>query len=88
MADCGSQYIENCSNNITNKFWKDTFRSWLDIIKSDHLKNKHSKLHTPIWYNNNIKIGNTHIFIKHWYEKGVRYIKDFINDNKAKIMKE
>ena len=82
LTDCGPQYIKTCYNNTSNIFCKDTLNSWLKIIESDQMKNKYNKLHTPIWYNNNIKINNTHIFYKEWYIKGVRYIKDLINDNK------
>ena len=79
LTDCGSQYIKTCCNNISNTFWKDTLNSWQEITESD--QNEHNKLYSPIWYNNNIKVNNQYIFYNEWYSKGVRFIKDFINNN-------
>ena len=38
-------------------------------------------LQTPIFYNENIKIGGSYIFYKAWYKKGIRYLNDLINEN-------
>ena len=31
--------------------------------------------------NNNIKIGGSHIFVKSWFDKGIKYINDVVNEN-------
>ena len=38
-------------------------------------------LKSPIYYNNNIKIGGSHVFFKSWFDKGIKYINDLVNEN-------
>ena len=35
-----------------------------------------------VWYNIDIKVDRKCIFYKIWYDKGLRYIHDFLNDEK------
>lgn len=56
-----------------NVFRQDDINLFLCVIKSfdDSLfkENFHS---IPVWYNTNIKMGIRTLFIKSWYEKGVK----------------
>ena len=81
LLSCGTEYIEVCSNKISNQFWKDTFKSWKIITNHDML-NITPKLHLCLWFNKNITIGNKYIFYKDWYDKGVLYISDLIGHDK------
>ena len=42
-----------------------------------------SKSKCILWNNSLIRIGNKTIFLKDWYEKGVVYIHDLLNDASA-----
>ena len=36
----------------------------------------------PVWYNSKLKINNKSIFIKNWYQKGVKVLGDFFENEK------
>ena len=38
-------------------------------------------LKSPIYYNNNIKIGGLGIYYRSWFNKGIKYINDLVNEN-------
>ena len=38
-------------------------------------------LKSPLFYNDNIKIGGTYIYHSSWFQKGIRYINDLLNVN-------
>ena len=37
-------------------------------------------MQSPIFYNENINIGGSHIFYNTWYKKGIRFLNDLINE--------
>ena len=60
-----------------NPFWSDVFSALYDfrnIIKEEIQL-------TPIWYNDLFKLGGNAVYILQWYEKGLTYIADFLNEN-------
>ena len=69
--------------NINNAFWKDVLESWLCYIKvyekQDRFRNNYYSI--PVWYNSNIKIGNKVVFFKSWYDKGVKVVQDFLDED-------
>ena len=38
-------------------------------------------LKSPLFHNENIKIDGTSIFFKPWFNKGVKYVNDLVDDN-------
>ena len=38
-------------------------------------------LKSPIYYNNNIKIGGLDIYYRSWFNKGIKYVNDLVNEN-------
>ena len=38
-------------------------------------------LKSPLFYNRNIKIDRKYVFYKTWYEKGIRFVNDLVNQN-------
>ena len=46
-------------------------------INSEKVLNKDQVLKCPLFYNNNIKVGGTHIYYTNWYKKGIKYIKEY-----------
>lgn len=80
LTGCNMVCIENMIGTVENKFWKDVLHSLININKKTELKES-DLLKSPIFYNNNIKIGGTHIFYRSWFDKGIMYINDLINEN-------
>ena len=35
----------------------------------------------PVWYNSNVKIGYKSVIFKSWYEKGVKVVQDFLDED-------
>ena len=73
--------IEKKIGTLKNKFWKDVLQSLININKKS-VVSETDLLKSPIFYNNNnIKIGGTYIFYSMWYNIGIKYINDLINEN-------
>ena len=43
---------------------------------------------TPLWYNSDVKIGGKGIFLKEWWDKGIRLINDLLDDNGKLLERE
>ena len=72
-----------CTSNV-HVFWKDVLESWL-FVNSKDLENvnltQSEILSTPVWFNSYITVNKKSIFIKELYEKGVKIIDDFLDNN-------
>ena len=42
-------------------------KTWVDFLQS------------PLWYNQNIKVGGVTIFYKSWYDKGILLLNDLFD---------
>ncbi|MCG7891056.1 MAG: reverse transcriptase family protein, partial [Candidatus Thiodiazotropha endolucinida] len=80
LAGCNTKYAEKCIANIKNEFWKDVLQSFINVNKKK-LISENNILQTPIFYNENIKIGGSHIFYCSWYKKGIRFFNDLIKES-------
>ena len=69
ITGCGIKYLEEKMINLLNTFNKKIILTEGEILKS------------PLYYNDNIKIGGQHIYLKTWFKKSVRYINDLVNEN-------
>ena len=63
LGGCNIKYAESVLTNIQNKFWKDVLQAYININRKNSL-NEDMILQTPIFYNENIKIGGSYIFYK------------------------
>lgn len=80
LLDFGDAFISECVIPKNNVFWQDVFNSFLCVIKSFNGSFVKENLPSiPVWYNTNIKVGMKTLFIKSWYEKGVKIISDFLD---------
>ena len=80
LTNCNMIFIEKTIGTLKNKFWKDVLQSLININKKS-VVSEADILKSPIFYNDNIKIGGTCIFYRMWYNKGIKYINDLINEN-------
>ena len=77
----GSLYLKNILENVHNPFWKNALQHYSLFIQKIIPKTS-SELHSiPIWYNENIKAGDKHLFKQNYYEKGILLINDIVNIN-------
>ena len=74
------KYVEDRIKMTTNQFWKDVLQPLININKKT-LATVEYVLTSPIYYNKNIQIGGTHIYYKSWFENGIKYVNDLINDH-------
>ena len=79
LSGCNIKYAENIITNIQNKFWKDMLQSFINI-NNIKLVNEDMVLQSRMFYNENIKIGGSHIFYNTWYKKRIRFLNDLINE--------
>jgi exonuclease III len=89
LLDFGDQYISSFLMKKNNIFWKDVFSAWQHVTKKiEQDKNVKFKIFTlPIWYNSSINIGGKCIFIKNWYQHGVKIVGDFLSDDNSFLSK-
>ena len=65
-------YVEDRIKMTTNQFWKDVLQSLINVNKK-RLVTEEYVLTTPIYYNENIQTGRTHIYYKSWFENGMEF---------------
>ena len=83
ICDFGDSYVSEISENCINEFWRDTFKAWLKILRKQYEVNDIDKkiFSVPIWYNSSITINRRPIYLKKWYERGVKILGDFFQNN-------
>ena len=76
LQACGLKYVSEKMIYIHNNFWKDVLQAFINTDKKIKI-NERSVLKTPIFYNENIKIGNSYIFYSHgaWFKKNNKIYK-------------
>lgn len=79
----GDNYSYLKSEEIRNHFFKDTLHGWNIFCKAVPIENVEDILCSPIWFNSNFNQGHN-LFIKEWYDKGIRNIVDLL-DNEGKF---
>ena len=84
LFNTGNDYVLKLLKCTTNKFWRDVLESWLSVTSDcfDKAKLTHSEiLSTPVWFNSCITVNGKSIFIKDWYDVGVKIVDDFLDNN-------
>ena len=80
LIGCNTKYLEKVILQLPNHFWKDVLPSMISInTKLEFTED--SILKSPIHYNGNMKIGDSHVYFKAWFNKGIRFINDLVNEN-------
>ena len=83
VTDCfkfGASFIVNKRKFIYNLFWQDVLDSY-KIFQDAISPNSWTEfLQSPIWFNDNIKVGGSCVFYKKWFEKGIYNVNDLINE--------
>ena len=77
----GRESILSLIRNVKNKFWVDVLKAYADLQHLNHQDTENHVLSSPIFHNNEIKIGNKSVYIKSCYQNGVRYVNDIIHKN-------
>ena len=76
LFSVGGSYATELNNNLYNPFWKNLMANWAEFCKILPVEKVSHMLESPIWYNENI--GRGKLFIKNWYDKGIRTIQDIV----------
>ena len=80
LTGCNTKYLEKVILQLPNYFWKDVLQSLININKKVTFTEE-DILKSPIYYNNNIKIGGLDIYYRSWFNKGIKYVNDLVNEN-------
>ena len=80
LTSCNVEYIQDILSTLNNQFWKDVLKSFLDINYKTEI-GEEQILKSPLFYNRNIKISRKYVFYKTWYDKGIRFVNDLVNQN-------
>ena len=80
LTSCNVEYIQDILSTLNNQFWKDVLKSFLDINYKTEI-GEEQILKSPLFYNRNIKIDRKYVFYKTWYDKGIRFVNDLVNQN-------
>ena len=66
------------SSNLQNPFWKDLMQGWSEFCEAVPVENIKQILICPIWHND--RIGNGQLFLRNWWDMGIRVINDLISE--------
>jgi hypothetical protein len=61
-------------------YYKQCFKTW-SLLKNNSQDNAETIRQQVIWYNQNIQINKKSLFIQSWYNKGIFYLGDMLNDS-------
>ena len=70
-------------NRISNPFYRDLVKCWwiyVDGINKDYLSDA-DMMSQPIWFHDNIKVGNKTVFNKKLYDESIHVVNDLIDDH-------
>jgi hypothetical protein len=84
LYNCGSHYPENMSNRIHNDFWKDILNCFSSLCKLETTNSKNI-LYQPIFYNPDITIGGKSFYFKSWFDMGIHFVGDLLNNKDSLI---
>lgn len=86
LFSCGSEYTKGILTNLKNNFWQDVFKALLNFQLQLNVDwDKSNVYQTPIFYNKYLTIGGNSFFYKPWFEKGICYIRDLM-DNQGNFL--
>ena len=80
LTSCNVEYIQDILSTLNNQFRKDVLKSFLNINYKTEI-GEEQILKSPLFYNRNIKIDRKYVFYKPWYDKGIRFVNDLVNQN-------
>ena len=81
LLSTGQDFIDIVVKNVTNPFWKDVLISWIRLREKTKICSWSEYITQPLWYNKYLQIGNKPTFDRDWYDNGIKYINDMIDDN-------
>ena len=55
---------------------------------NNNLQSTYKVTSFPVWYSSKISVGKKSLFIKTWYEKGVKVVNDFLDENGLFLSRE
>ena len=73
----GNWYVNQQALSVKNSFWKDVFKAYYHLLTM-YCKRKACQL---LWNNEFIKVNNSPVYYKKWYDKGVRFVYDLLDGN-------
>ena len=83
----GDIYFTKLSVMVRNCFWKELFQILAFFVRHVQCTSLFWQA-TPIWCNSDIKIGGKGIFLKEWWDKGIRFINDLLDDQGNILVRE
>ena len=81
LMNRGATYIEEIKRHCKNKFWWDVLDEWKKLIIHLIPKSASDIMGSSIWNNMNIKINNTPMFYRRWYDKNIHFIRDLMDEH-------
>ena len=80
LVGCNTEYIKKKINKMKNNFWIDVLKGFIKFNEKNIL-DEETIFKTPIFYNQNIQIDGKDIYYDKWFQKGIRFINDLLNEN-------
>lgn len=81
VFDFGKNYTDLVVKQIKNQFWIDVLIAYSNILDLNNEKTQEFILSSSLFYNHKINIGGKPTFLKTWYDNGVTYVNDMVNEN-------
>ena len=85
LLSCGMEFCIKEKKNIHNQFWQDVFKSHIEVITKNQPTDNTQFLSNAIYFNENIKIANKHIFFPKCFDNGIQFINDITKED-GKLM--
>lgn len=82
ICSCGSEYFKEVGYKMKNHFWKDVLKAVSTLFALVENVNTDNNIQTsPIFLNHLFCIDGKSFFYKSWFEKGIKFVNDILNDD-------
>ena len=79
LTEFGPLFAAHLCTRISNQFWKEVLKSWIDLCNKNTAETFSHALAQPLWYNQ--IISKEPLFIKNWNDCGIKIIGDLVKNN-------
>ena len=70
-----------------SQFWLSVVEEWARLNFSEPIE-ENEKINQIIWYNSYITVNKKMLFWKEWYERGIHYVKDLLQNGKIMTIQQ
>ena len=87
LMRCNIQYKDLRIKIPIISIWADILKEWCHLNFNADIENKEAVLNQNLWYNSHIKIGGVAGINWKWYNAGIKWLSDIVNEETGRMLR-